>query len=106
MKQISPVTYRIKLLTSLKMHNIFHMDLLIPHYETDAYGEQYSQPPPKLIDEQEEYIMEEILNDDIHWCKKQYLVKWQGYPSSANEWVYAKDLHAPELLAEYHCSKM
>ena len=70
MKQISPVTYRIKLPALLKMHNIFHVDLLIPHHETDAYGEQYSQPPPELIDGQKEYIVEEILNDDIHQHKK------------------------------------
>ena len=106
MKQISPVTYHIKLPASLKMHNVFHVDLLIPYHETDAYGEQYSQPPPELIDGQEEYIMKEILNDDIHWCKKRYLVKWQGYPLFTNEWVYTKDLHAPELLAEYHHSKI
>ena len=45
------------------MHNVFHVDYLIPHHETDTYGEQYSQPPPELIDGQEEYIIEEILND-------------------------------------------
>ena len=105
MKQISPVTYRIKLPPSLKMHNVFHVDRLIPHHETDAYGEQYSQPPPELIDGQEKYIVEEILNDRIHKQKKQYLVSWQGYPASNNEWVNAKDIHAPELLEEYLHSK-
>ena len=76
MKQLSPVTYHIKLPPSLKMHNVFHVDQLIPHQETDAYGEQYSQPPPELIDGQEEYMIEEILDDQINkrnW-KKQYYV--------------------------------
>ena len=45
------------------MHSVFHVDRLIPHYETNAYGEQYSQPPPKLIDGQEKYTVEEILDD-------------------------------------------
>ena len=87
------------------MHNIFHVDCLIPHHETDAYGEQYSQLPPELINGQEEYIVEEILNDRIHKWKKQYLVSWQGYPAFHNEWVNAKNLHAPELLEEYLHSK-
>ena len=89
------------------MHNVFHVDHLIPHHETDAYGEQYSQPPPELIDGQEEYTVEEILDDRINKCNrmKQYYVSWQGYPASENQWVNAKDLHAPELLAEYQCTK-
>ena len=87
------------------MHNVFHVDLLIPHHETEAYGEQYSQPPPELIHGEEEYNVEEIINDRLHRCKKQYLVKWTGYPSSENSWVDAKDLHAPELLEEYQRSK-
>ena len=107
MKQISPVTYYIKLPASLKMHNVFHVDLLIPHHKTDAYGEQYSQPPPELIDGQEEYIIEEILDDQINKQnrKKQYYVSWQGYPASKNQWVNTKNLYAPELLAEYHHTK-
>jgi len=57
----SPSHYRIKLPGTLKMHNVFHVDLLIPHHETEAYGEQYSQPPPELIHGEEEYNVEEII---------------------------------------------
>jgi len=105
LQKISPVTYRIKLPGTLKMHNVFHVDLLIPHHETEAYGEQYSQPPPELIHGEEEYNVEEIINDRLHRRKRQYLVKWTGYPSSENSWVDAKDLHAPELLEEYQRSR-
>jgi hypothetical protein len=106
-QKISPVTYRIKLPNTLgKMHNVFHIDLLIPHHETNAYGEQYSQPPPELIDGEEEYVVEEIINDRTHRRKKQYLVRWKDYPPSEDSWVDEKDLHAPELLADYQRSKM
>ena len=87
------------------MHNVFHVNLLIPHHETEAYREQYSQPPPELIHGEEEYNVEEIISDHLHRHKKQYLVKWTGYPSSENSWVNMKDLHTPELLEEYQCSK-
>jgi chromatin segregation and condensation protein Rec8/ScpA/Scc1 (kleisin family) len=82
---------------------VFHVDLLIPHHETDAYGETYSQPPPELIDGEEEYEVEEIITDryDKRRRKRQFLVKWKGYPVSENSWVNEKDLHAPELLTEY-----
>ena len=88
----------------MKIHNTFHVDLLIPFSETDAYGTAYPQPPPEMIDGQEEYEVETIIADRKHRNQKQYLVKWQGYPVSENTWVNAKDLHAPDLLREYHSS--
>ena len=63
--------------------------------------------PPELIDGEEEYEIEEIIDqhtDKWRW-KKQYLVSWVGYPASENSWVNESDLHAPELLEEYHLSK-
>jgi len=61
-KQISPVTYRIELPPSMKIYNVFHIDLLILYHKTEEYGEIYMQPPPELIDGEEEYEVEEIIN--------------------------------------------
>jgi hypothetical protein len=104
LQQISPVAYCIQLPQTWQIYNVFHIDLLIPHCETEAYGTAYSQPPPELIDGDEEYKVEEIITHRTYKCKKQYLVKWVGYPASENSWVYKADLHAPELLADYQCS--
>ena len=91
----------------MKIHNVFHVDLLIPYKETEAYGDTYPQPPPELIDGQEEYEVEDIITDRFNKRKRkrQYLVKWIGYPASDNSWVDEADLHAPELLEEYRLSK-
>jgi len=48
------------------MHNIFHMDLLTPYYETDAHGIKYSQLLLELIHGQEEYKVEEIIKDHYY----------------------------------------
>jgi hypothetical protein len=108
LKQISPVAYRIELPPSMKIHNVFHIDLLIPYNETEAYGETYTQPPPEIIDGEEEYEIEEIINTRRTGKNKkmQYLVRWKGYPSADNQWVDAKDVHAPELLEEYLSAKV
>ena len=103
------MTYCIKLLKSLHIHNVFHVDLLIPFHETKEHRTNYTQPPPKLINGEKEYEVEEIIND--HFTMKgrqstwQYLVKWKGYPVSENSWVDSKDLHAPQLQKEYLQSK-
>ena len=87
----------------MKIHDVFHVDLLIPYKETEAYGNAYPQPPPELIDGQEEYEVEEIITERFNkrTRKRQYLVKWLGYPTSDNSWVDETDLDAPELLDEY-----
>ena len=107
LQRISPVTYHIELPQTMKIHNVFHVDLLIPHRQTEAYGETYRQPPPELIDGEEEYEIEEIIDQctDKRRRKKQYLVSWVGYPTSENSWVDESDLHAPELLEEFCLSR-
>ena len=81
------------------------MDLLTPFHETKEHGQNYPQPPPEMIDGEEEFEVEEIIDERTYRKKKQYLVKWLGYPASDNSWVDAKDLNAPQLLEEYRLSK-
>ena len=73
------------------------MDLLTPYHETEEHGANYAQLPPELIDGEEEYKVEEIIDECTNRWKKQYLIKWIGYPASENSWVNEKDLHFPEL---------
>ena len=105
--QLSPITYRLYLPESMKIHDVFHVDLLTPYHETDAYGPPPSQPPAVLVDGEEEYEIEEIINDRYNHCqrKRQYLIKWKGYPTSENSWVDEQDLHSDELLTAYRLSK-
>ena len=56
---------------------------------------------------EEQYEVEQVLDEHTHgrWKKKQYLVKWKGYPDSDNQWLDAKDMeNAQELIAEFHNS--
>jgi len=105
--KVSPVAYRIKLPETMKIHNVFHLDLLTPYHETQEHGANYTQPPPELIDGEEEYEVEDIISDRKHGRtrKLQYLIKWKGYPQSENSWVDAKNLHSPELLRQYRSAQ-
>jgi len=100
---MSPVNYRLKLPTQWSIHNVFHIDLLTPYHETDLHGSNYSRPAPDLIDNEEEYEVEKILDTQQfgRGRKKQYLIKWKGYPDSDNEWVDKKNVHAPEAIREF-----
>jgi len=92
----------------MRIHDVFHIDRLIPFVSTEAYGAAYSQPPPELIDGEEEYEVEEIIRHRVKGKKRktnEYFVSWKGYPSSENSWVKESDFHAPELLEEYQRSR-
>ncbi len=104
---MSPVNYRLKLPTQWSIHDVFHIDLLTPYRETELHGANYPRPPPDLIDNQEEYEIEKILDSRQHGRGRalQYLVKWKGYPDSDNEWVGHKDVHAPEAIREFKYSQ-
>jgi len=88
----------------MRIHNIFHIDLLLPYKETEAYGMPFAQPPPVIDHGQEEYEIESIIKSRRkgHGHKLQYLMHWKGYPKSDDLWVNREDLHAAELLQEFN----
>jgi hypothetical protein len=101
-KKIGPVAYRLDLPPTMRIHNVFHVDLLLPYKETEAYGPVYTRPPPDLIDGEEEYEIESIRDMRKQRHRTQYLVHWKGYPSSDDSWVDEREIHAPELVQNFH----
>ena len=102
-KVLSPVTYQLELPVQWKIHDVFHADLLTPYHETELHGPNFTRPPPDLIDGEEEYEVEEILQSRKagRGRKVQYLVKWKGYPELDNQWVDWNDLHAEEVIVDF-----
>ena len=106
-RALSTITYQLTLPEQWKIHDVFHVDLLTPYRETEFHGPNYARPPPDLIGEEEQYEVEQVLDERNYrrWKKKQYLVKWKGYPDSDNQWLDAKDMeNTQELIAEFHDS--
>ena len=62
---LSPVTYRLMLPEQWKIHPVFHVDLLTPYKETAFHGTNYTRPPPDLINDEEEYEVEQVLNSRV-----------------------------------------
>ena len=61
-KEISPVAYQLAIPLTWKIHDTFHTSLLSPYREMTAYGPNFSQPPPDLINDEEQYEVEQICN--------------------------------------------
>ena len=83
---LSPVTYKLQLPASWQIHNVFHATLLKQHKENETYGEFFTEPPPELIEGEEVYKVETILNHRKRGQGYQYYVKLKGYPISNASW--------------------
>jgi hypothetical protein len=102
-KCFSNAIYKLGIPQQWKIHNVFHANLLTPYKETELHGPNFSQPPPDLIDGEEEYEVEKIIDmkQKGKGRKMHYLIKWKGYPTSDNSWEPEDSVNAKELIREY-----
>jgi hypothetical protein len=62
---ISPMVYQLDIPAQWRqkrLHDVFHASLLTPHHETSAHSVNFQEPPPDIIDREEEYEVERILD--------------------------------------------
>ena len=100
---MSPINYHLELPMQWSIHPVFHIDLLTPYRKTITHGANYQRPPPDLVDNEEEYEVEKILDSWLFGWHKwlQYLVKWKGYPDSENMWVNKDDVFTDDKVRAF-----
>ena len=103
-RKLSPVTYHLTLPISMKVHPIFHVNLLMRYRETEAHGPNYKQPPPDIIDGEPEWEVEKIIKSCFHrQCRDlQFLVQWKVFPPSEDSWVLESEMSAPDLIVDFY----
>ena len=60
-------------------------------------------PPLELVNGEEKYVVEKVLNSRMFRRKLQYLVKWEGYGVEENTWEYWDNLNnAADAVNDFH----
>ncbi len=59
-------------------------------------------PSSKLINEKEEYKVEEILRKQCRKGELWYKIKWIDYSSEYNQWISEQDLDSASELCEMY----
>jgi hypothetical protein len=107
LEQLGPVTFKLKLPKSMKIHPVFHALRLIP-YHTDTTGSRPTTQHNPDMEAEEEYTVEKILDSEIMEQRGRpkvwYKVKWKGYDDpSEDTWEPLRNLkHLKKLLQDFH----
>ena len=103
---LGPVTYRLDLPTSWRIHNVFHATLLRPYVENEVYGNNYPRPLPELLEGEEVYHVETIMKHRRRGRGYEYYIKWEGYPISEATWekesAFSDDGEVLQLYKQRH----
>ena len=88
-----------------RLYPVFSIIKLTPAPVNPIQGWHLILPsPPEIIDGEEEWVIEEILDSRMINRKLKYLVKWEGYRIEHNSWEPQDNIHAPDLIANLHCT--
>jgi len=85
------------------LHPVFNIVKLSTAPEDPILGRKpQALLPPIVVDREEEWEVEEILNSCWHQRRFQFLVKWKGFSREHNSWEVASDVKALDLIVEYY----
>jgi len=102
--QVGPSAYHLKLPHGMRqLHPVFNVVKLSAALADPILGRKpQALPPPIIVDREEEWEVEEILNSHWHQRRFQFLVKWKGFSREHNSWEVASNVKALDLVAEYY----
>ena len=87
-KKVGNGTYQLQLPPSMsRLHPVFNVVKLTPAPVNPIKG-CHPHPPPllEIIDGEEEWVVEEVLDSKMMNQKLCYLVKWEGFRIEHNSW--------------------
>jgi hypothetical protein len=105
MKQINTVAFQLKILNSMKIHPMFHVScFIIRALPNSTIPRRTQRPtPPIVVNGEQKYEVNEILNSRISHRYLQYLIHWQGYDISERLWKLVENLlNAMEKMKNFH----
>jgi hypothetical protein len=103
MEKVGKTAYRLQLPDSMRIHPVFHVNLLEPFRANDIPGRVQDPPPPIVVDGHEEFEVEKVLDSRVRRNRLEYLVHWKDWPVSSRTWEPAANLaNAPDPVASFH----
>ncbi|MEE6517499.1 hypothetical protein FKM82_027737 [Ascaphus truei] len=77
--EVNPVDYRLRLPSSMKIPSVFHSSLHNPFIQDPESPASMAPREPLLVEGQQEYKVQAVLDPRLSCGKIQYLVNWRGF---------------------------
>jgi hypothetical protein len=89
MEAVGENAYRLRLPKEYsRLHSTFHVSLLEPYHRREGV----EPPGPTLLDDDEVFDVEAILDERDIRGEHQFLIKWEGYTKAYNSWEPLENL--------------
>ena len=100
-KIVSLNAVELELPDTIKIHLVVNISG-IHRYIGQVEEQKREQPAPVIIDEEEEWKVEEILNKQQIRGKDKYLVQWKGFTVESDTWEERENLgNTKEAIEEF-----
>lgn len=100
LERVGELGYHLELPDWLHIHPVLHVDRLSPWQDN---GVAQAPPPPLVVEGEEEYEVDRILDSKYAGRGLRYLVAWKGYGPEHNSWEPASNLrNSLDIVAEFH----
>ena len=98
---VSTNAIELKLSSSIKIHPVVNISW-VWLYRPQVEGQRKTPPKPVIIEGEEEFEMEKILNKRIVRGKEKFLVWWKRYTAEGDTWKSRENLkNVKELVEEF-----
>ena len=98
---ISTNAIELELPSAIKIHPVVNVSR-VQLYKPQVEGQKVVLPQPVVIDGEEKYEVEKILNKKKIWGRDKFLVQWKGYTVEADTWEGQENLkNAKELIEKF-----
>ncbi len=96
--------YKLKLSETMHIHDVFHSELLRSAVNDSLSDQKNESSRSIVINDEDEWKIDDILNSWRYRRQLQYRVKWKNYDNDLN-WYNADDdkfMNAQEMIDEFH----
>lgn len=100
-RRINPVTYELEMPDS-KLYPVYHTSLLKRYIQSEDKNRTTIQPPSIRINDEEGYILKNIIDVRKKGNGYQYLIDWDGYGPEDRTWEPRSSLKDDDLLRDWH----
>lgn len=103
-KVVNPVSVRLRLPRSMRVHPTFHVSHVKPALTSRFCAPAKPPPPPRFVDGGPVFTVRKLLSACRRGRGIQYLVDWEGYGPEERSWIPSRFILCPSLIRDFHAS--